>query len=76
MGGSIGAPDLSELSKASGGGIAPSVRSPAAQATSGPGGGANVNITFGDIINPRPEPAGHSITHSTQKAAWLAGREL
>jgi hypothetical protein len=66
-------PDLSNIKTAA----APSVRSPAAQATSGQGSsGANVNISFGDIINPRPEPAGMSMTHQTQRAAWLAGREL
>jgi peptidoglycan hydrolase-like protein with peptidoglycan-binding domain len=50
------------------------VRSEAAAASSGQG----ANVTFGDIkiYNPRPELSSHSITRSTQKAAWLAGREL
>jgi hypothetical protein len=51
------------------------VRSAASQASGGPGG---ANVTFGDINihNPRPEPASGSITRATQRAAWLAGREI
>jgi phage-related protein len=54
---------------------APRGRSEAAQATVG---GQGANVTFGDIIvqNPRPEAASTSITRATQKAAWLAGRQL
>jgi hypothetical protein len=41
-------------------------------------GGQGANVTFGDIkiYNPRPEMSSNSITRSTQRAAWLAGRQL
>jgi hypothetical protein len=50
-------------------------RSAAAQAS---GGGQGANVTFGDIniMNPRPEMASTSLTHSTQRAAFLAGRQI
>jgi hypothetical protein len=50
-------------------------RSAAAQATAS---GQGTNVTFGDIniTNPRPEAASTSLTHATQRATFLAGRQL
>ena len=68
-----GMPDLSRVKPV----VAPSVRSAAAQQTSGPGTGGT-NVSFGDVIvnNPVGKSAPASITQGVQKAAWLAGRTL
>lgn len=57
-------------------GMVPGSRQSAAASGTAAPSGANVNITFGDINYPRPEPASSSITHSVQKSAFLAGRML
>jgi chemotaxis protein histidine kinase CheA len=55
-----------------------STRSQAAQASSGPGAsGPVVNFNGGiNITNPTGKTAPESITHATQRAAWLTGRQL